>query len=634
MQSMQPMFCTSMRRVSRTPTVVCLRRALSTAVARRPATASSSGWAALRLSPEACTAAGALGLHSPSAVQSLAIPAVLRGRSVAFAGATGSGKTMAFLLPVLEQLRAHEIANPAVLGPAERHRPRALVLAPTRDLAVQIGLVAKQLSHKLRVRVQTLAGGQLLGRQRDKLERGADLLVATPERLLKLVRQGELSLRRVRHVVVDEADEMLERGFRGALDEVLKRCPAPRPQAARWLPMAAAEEEASAVDDGDDAYAYDDDDDDDDEVVVFPQMVFASATLPAAVRHDIARGWPHAAQLLSACAHRSPRNLRHEMVHVAGGVDKLEELLRLVAAESDGGGVAGDTDDGTGTGAAMTTMTAAAGRGDGGADAPRRTMVFCRGVQSCRAVQHALTQAGHVALGCHSQMPEATRRAALAAFMGTAATATPPPRHPRRESGGSGGGGGGGGGMAAVLGEPGGGAVAGGASASTSTTAAAAATNDAFLVCTDVAARGLDMPAVSRVLNFDFPASLGLYIHRAGRTARMGAPGVVTTLVTPRARSLADAIEAAVADGGTLHAVQPAAARHGRGAGGASAAGAASGARGAVGLAPTPHWALATQRGRRSSRNAPVQLDPGLRKLGRRATARRNKAMGTSRRRG
>ena len=220
-----------MRRVRLTPPA-CLRRALSTAVARRPATASSSGWAALRLSPEACTAAGALGLHSPSAVQSLAIPAVLRGRSVAFAGATGSGKTMAFLLPVVEQLRAHERAHPAVLGPAERHRPRALVLAPTRDLAVQIGLVAKQLSHKLRVRVQTLAGGQLLGRQRDQLERGADLLVATPERLLKLVRQGELSLRRVRHVVVDEADEMLERGFRGALDEVLARCPAPRPQTA------------------------------------------------------------------------------------------------------------------------------------------------------------------------------------------------------------------------------------------------------------------------------------------------------------------------------------------------------------------------------------------------------------------
>ena len=143
----------------------------------------SSDWSALQLSPDACTAAEALGLQHPTAVQALAIPAMLQGRSVGFAGSTGTGKTLAFLLPVVEQLRQHEKEMPAARRSGD---PRALVLAPTRALAVQIGLVAKALSHHLRFRVRTVAGGDMLGEQRTKMYSGTDLLVATPERLLKV----------------------------------------------------------------------------------------------------------------------------------------------------------------------------------------------------------------------------------------------------------------------------------------------------------------------------------------------------------------------------------------------------------------------------------------------------------------
>ena len=171
-------------------------------------------------------------MERPTAVQALAIPQMLQGHSVGFAGATGTGKTMAFLLPVVEQLRQHEKELPAARRSGDA---RALILAPTRALAVQIGLVAKSLSHHLRFRVRTLAGGDPLGEQRTKMYSGCDVLVATPERLLKVlahdrkmkVKHGRprLSLRRVRHVVLDEADEMLLRGPESEpLRELLHLC--------------------------------------------------------------------------------------------------------------------------------------------------------------------------------------------------------------------------------------------------------------------------------------------------------------------------------------------------------------------------------------------------------------------------
>ena len=333
----------------------------------------SSDWSALQLSPESCAATVSLGLERPTAVQALAIPQMLQGHSVGFAGATGTGKTMAFLLPVVEQLRQHEKELPAARRSGDA---RALILAPTRALAVQIGLVAKSLSHHLRFRVRTLAGGDPLGEQRTKMYSGCDVLVATPERLLKVlahdrkmkVKHGRprLSLRRVRHVVLDEADEMLLRGPESEpLRELLHLCDPTMPN----------------------PNAEDDEDDEEEERMrrgggggggraQMPrfQLILASATLPARVRDVIARRFPATQLLVSSCAHRPPPNMRHEMRAVQG--DKLVELVRVLA-EPPGFG----------------------------ASPPQRTLVFCRGVQSACAVQHTMREAGLSVSGFHSKVP-------------------------------------------------------------------------------------------------------------------------------------------------------------------------------------------------------------------------------------
>ena len=333
----------------------------------------SSDWSALQLSPESCAATVSLGLERPTAVQALAIPQMLQGHSVGFAGATGTGKTMAFLLPVVEQLRQHEKELPAARRSGDA---RALILAPTRALAVQIGLVAKSLSHHLRFRVRTLAGGDPLGEQRTKMYSGCDVLVATPERLLKVlahdrkmkVKHGRprLSLRRVRHVVLDEADEMLLRGPESEpLRELLHLCDPTMPN----------------------PNAEDDEDEEEEERMrrgggggggraQMPrfQLILASATLPARVRDVIARRFPATQLLVSSCAHRPPPNMKHEMRAVQG--DKLVELVRVLA-EPPGFG----------------------------SSPPQRTLVFCRGVQSACAVQHTMREAGLSVSGFHSKVP-------------------------------------------------------------------------------------------------------------------------------------------------------------------------------------------------------------------------------------
>ena len=164
-----------------------------------------------------------LGHVKPTAIQQLAVPRLLEGKSAAFAASTGSGKTLAFLLPVMQRLRAGELAAPPSRGARRAEGPGALVLAPTRELVRQVYLEAKAISHHLRLRVRELSGGTRLSAQRAKLASGVDLLVATPSRLRLLLRQQKLSLRGVRCVVVDEADDVLLR-LADDLDHVLRTC--------------------------------------------------------------------------------------------------------------------------------------------------------------------------------------------------------------------------------------------------------------------------------------------------------------------------------------------------------------------------------------------------------------------------
>ena len=456
------------------------RRALLQSIAKRACSTStttsssySSSWESLGLLPELASALRNVGFASPSAPQRLAVPPLLAGKSVAFASSTGSGKTLAFLLPTLQQLRQQEIAQPLLRQASDKCRPRAIVLAPTRDLTSQIGEAAKSLAHQFRVRVRTAEGGSRIKTNISTLEtRGADLLVATPARLRLLHRRDKVSLRAVRHIIVDEADDMLLRGFDDDLSYLLGKCPPREPPRS---PMGAE-------------YVEGDDWSEEEAAPLSPQVAFVSATLGAEVQHVLRQNWPDAELLIGNCAHKPPARLEHELLPFTG--DKIDELRRLLLQEFKFGKAL----DHAAIGGAYGEP------GYSGVSIPR-TLIFCRGVQSARAVQHTLVAAGLPTGGCHGSMPESTRRADLAAFRSN------PPSQP-------------------------------------------------LLVCTDVSARGIDFPNVEHVVNFDFPATSSLYLHRAGRTARMGRPGLVRSLVHDSERRFAESIRDAVQRKAELHIVR------------------------------------------------------------------------------
>jgi len=174
----------------------------------------------LGLTPELLRAVAEKGYATPSPIQSLAIPAVLSGRDLIAAAQTGTGKTAAFILPMLQRLTE---------APSNSRAPGALVLTPTRELAAQVAQSARDYGKYLRVRTAVVFGGVSINPQIDTLRGGCDLLIATPGRLLDLAEQRVLDLREVRHFVLDEADRMLDMGFIHAIRRVLKLLP-PRRQ--------------------------------------------------------------------------------------------------------------------------------------------------------------------------------------------------------------------------------------------------------------------------------------------------------------------------------------------------------------------------------------------------------------------
>jgi superfamily II DNA/RNA helicase len=178
----------------------------------------------LGLSPSLMQAVEGMGLFAPTPIQAEAIPAVLRSADVWATAPTGSGKTLAFALPLLQQLLA-------VPRQTNFRRPiRLLVLVPTRELAVQVGEVLAQLAYQLpqSLKVSTVFGGVSVNPQMMALRGGADMVVATPGRLLDLVAQNALRLSDVQHLVLDEADRLLDLGFADELQRVLDLLPARR----------------------------------------------------------------------------------------------------------------------------------------------------------------------------------------------------------------------------------------------------------------------------------------------------------------------------------------------------------------------------------------------------------------------
>ena len=174
------------------------------------------------LAPALQSAVGDMGLARPTPIQAQAIPAALQGRDVWATAPTGSGKTLAFALPLVQQ---------HVLAPRQTNyrRPiRTLVLVPTRELALQVGDVLTHLAYPLRLKVAVVYGGVSINPQMMGLRGGADIVVATPGRLLDLVDHNALRLLDVQHLVLDEADRLLDLGFADELQRVLALLPPQR----------------------------------------------------------------------------------------------------------------------------------------------------------------------------------------------------------------------------------------------------------------------------------------------------------------------------------------------------------------------------------------------------------------------
>ncbi len=343
----------------------------------------SRTFAELGVSPELAKTLRASGFEKPFAVQSMAIPDILGGRDVLVKSPTGSGKTLAFAAPVLDRLDARS------------NRPSALVLAPTRELAVQICEAAAPLARGLGLRVAAVYGGVGLERQA-KAARRAHMIVATPGRLIDLLDRRAIDLRAVRHLVLDEADRMLDMGFRPGVERIVGETPRDR------------------------------------------QTLFFSATLDGEV-----------GRLASKYTNRP---CRHDYAPEPHATGRVEHRFVEVSPQSK-----------------LDTVVGEIRRSDGG-----RTLVFVRTKRGADKLARKLAGRGIQVAAMHGNKSQAQRTKALAGF------------HSGRV---------------------------------------------AALVATDVAARGIDVDNITRVINFDPPADSSDYVHRVGRTGRAGADGEGVTLV-------------------------------------------------------------------------------------------------------
>ena len=221
--------------------------------------------------PHTLAALAALGVTEPVQVQAEAIPALMSGRDVVIEAPTGSGKTLAFLIPLIERIRPNGAG------------PKALIVTPTRELALQVEKVLVSMRTQLRSTV--LYGGVGYATQRLALKRGVDVVVGTPGRILDMVGQGKLSLSRVEYLVLDEADEMLDAGFAPTVERLI-------------------------------GLTYE------------PQTVLASATMPSWVARLADKHTKDAVQIRVA-AQEGGETLEHGLVRVESG-QKLETLSRLL----------------------------------------------------------------------------------------------------------------------------------------------------------------------------------------------------------------------------------------------------------------------------------------------------------------
>src|SRR5215813_3586648 len=173
----------------------------------------------LGLSPELLQAITDTGYSTPTPIQEQAIPVVAQGRDVLGCAQTGTGKTASFALPMIDKLAA---------GRARARMPRSLILEPTRELATQVEASFERYGKYHRLSTALLIGGESFGDQEKKLDRGVDVLIATPGRMLDLFERGKILLSDVRVLVIDEADRMLDMGFIPDVERIVGLLPRTR----------------------------------------------------------------------------------------------------------------------------------------------------------------------------------------------------------------------------------------------------------------------------------------------------------------------------------------------------------------------------------------------------------------------
>jgi ATP-dependent RNA helicase RhlE len=343
-------------------------------------------FSALALSPEVLRSVRDRGHHQPTPIQADAIPVALAGRDLVASAGTGSGKTAAFLLPLLNRLHGSGARGLA-----------AMILAPTRELAAQIGREFSLLARNTRFRAAVVVGGESMNRQVREL-RTAQVVIACPGRLIDHLERGEVKLDRIGLVVIDEADRMLDMGFLPQLRRILRMVKGPH------------------------------------------QTLMFSATMDASVE-GVAREFLREPARVNIGRISTPPASIRQSIYPVTAENKGPLLLELLCR--------GEVD---------------------------RAIVFTRTKSRADRAAKLVTRNGIKAVAIHGDRSQNQRNAALAGFHRGHFT---------------------------------------------------------VLVATDVAARGLDVPDVSHVINFDLPDSSDSYIHRIGRTARMGKSGVALSFAMP-----------------------------------------------------------------------------------------------------
>jgi len=334
----------------------------------------------------------AAGYSKPTEIQAQAIPHLLQKKDLIGIAQTGTGKTASFVLPMLTLLEN---------GRARARMPRTLILEPTRELAAQVSENFEKYGKNHRLTMALIIGGVSFEDQNKKLDRGVDVLIATPGRLLDQIDRGKIMLNGVEILVIDEADRMLDMGFIDDIEKICSRLPPRR------------------------------------------QTMLFSATMDAQIE-------------------RLTKKFLKDPVHVqvsraASTADTIDQKLIKVGSKPE-------------------DKRASLRDHIRGATGLTNAIIFCNRKREVATLAKSLERHGFSAGALHGDMDQKSRTETLDAFKNNRLT---------------------------------------------------------LLVASDVAARGLDIPAVSHVFNFDVPVHAEDYVHRIGRTGRAGRSGVAYTLVAP-----------------------------------------------------------------------------------------------------